>query len=238
MITGGEELGKPTMIHGMQNVMKLPIEHKSKWNVIAYAINKDIIDENGNVDPLRAMIAPIGSYSDENKAIEKAKQVIEMTGHGAVKIIKYGIFAEITTTPDPELISTVTVDMHGKILKMENDEFNKQKELYNKNILYEKEIMEECELECDINHIEHYKRAAYLVTKHYMTYLELQKESEKMYKNYELRKKVLIEHLQRHPEHEAEFLPYFKEKLEQRGENELYLRIENAYNKYKSIFLQ
>ena len=229
---------KPSLIHGMQNIMKLPIEKKNKWNVIAYALNKDIIDSEGNIDPLRGMIAPIGSYDSEEKAMDKAKEVIEKTGHPAIKIIKYGTFAELSTNPDPLIVKTVTVDTKGKIMKLESEEYEKQKELYDKKLLYEKEIMKECEEECDIDHIEHYKRSAYLVTKHYMAYLELKKQSEQMYKNYELRKKVLKEHLDRHPEHEEEFLPYFKNKLVSRGEEELYYTIEKAYTTYKNVFIE
>lgn len=231
-----EEAPKPTMINGMFNIMKLPFENK--WHVIAYAINKDIVDSNGNIDSLRAMIAPMGSYKTEDEAMKETEKIIEKTGHHAFKIIKSGIFAEISTEPDSQIISTVTVDMQGKILKIENEEFEKQKKLYDKKLLYEKEIMEECQLECDPNSIEHYKRSAYLVTKHYMAYLELKNESEKMYKNYELRKKVLKEHLKNHPEHEAEFLPYFKNKLESRGEIDIYNKIENVYNEYKELFFQ
>jgi hypothetical protein len=232
-----DEKIKPTLITGLQNIMKLPVEDKFRWNVIAYCINKDIIDNDGKVDPLRAIICPLGSYKTEEKAIKKVNQLIEVTGHSAFKIVKYGIFAEITTTPDSEIISTVTVDTQGKIMEMESEEFKNQKELYEKKMFFDKEMMQECELECDPNHIEHYKRAAYLVTKHYMSYLSLKNQTEQMYKNYELRKKVLKDHLEKHPEHEGEFLPYFKEKLENRGEEELYLRIEAGYNQYKHEFL-
>lgn len=232
-----DEAPKPTLIHSMKNIMNLPMEDKYKWTVIAYALNKDIIDENGKVDPLRGMISPLGTYRTETEAVKKAEEVIEKTGHWAIKIIKYASFAEISTNPDQSIITNVYVDVNNKILKMENDEFEKQKELYEKRKLYEQEMMKECELECDVNHIEHYKRSAYLVTKHYLAYLELKNESEKMYKNYELRKKVLQEHLQHHPEHEAEFLPYFKNKLSERGELDLYQKIESGYNEYKEIFL-
>jgi hypothetical protein len=231
------EIPKPTLIQGLQNIIRLPMDRKCKWTIVAYSINKDIIDEQGNVDPLRAIISCLGSYKTKDEAINQVKVLIEKTGHNNFKIIKYGMFAEITTNPTPELVTTITVDMKGKIMEMESEEFKMQKELYEKKVAFEKEMLRECELECNVDHIEHYKRAAYLVTKHYMSYLDLKNQMEQAYKNYELRKKVLKEHYTNHPEHEAQFLPYFKEKLESRGEQELYLRIEKAYLEHKHEFL-
>jgi len=232
------EIPKPTLIQGLQNIIKLPMNRDFKWNIIAYSINKDIIDDQGIIDPLRAIITCLGSYKTKDEAITKVKELIEKTGHSHFKIIKYGMFAEITTDSTPEIVTTITVDMQGKIKEMESEEFKKQKELYEKKIAFEKEMLQECELECNVDHIEHYKRAAYLVTKHYLSYLDLKNQMEQTFKNYELRKKVLKEHLLNHPEHEEQFLPYFKEKLESRGEEELYYYIEKGYNTYKEEFFK
>lgn len=231
------ETPKPTLVTSLQNIMQLPVERNCDYGVYAYVINKDIINEKGEVDDLRAMIFHLGSFYDEEKASNHAKNIIEKTGYSRIKVVQYGFPAEITVKPDPDIIQTINVDMKGKIIKMENEEYERQKEIYEKRIQFEKDMLKECEDEINVHHLEHYKRAAYLVTKHYICYLELKKRTEEMYKNYELKKKALQEHYKLHPEHEEQFLPFLKEKLLSRNEDDLYYKIEAGYNEYKDLFL-
>lgn len=225
------------MIQGLQNIIKLKPEAGCEWNVYSYVINKDIIDEHGKVDDLRGLIFPLGSFDTLQKAENHAKNIIEKTGYSKVVVAKYGIPIQLSTKSDVSIIETVPVDINGKIINLESKAYEEQQEIYQKKIKYEQELKEECELECDINHIEHYKRIAYLTIKHYVNYLNLKKQLEEIESIYQKRKLELNDHLKLHPEHEKDFLPYFKEKLMKRGEEALYSFIETNYNKYKYLFL-
>ena len=233
-VIAAEVAPKPTLQHTMQNLMRLPIERGNDWNVYAYAVNKDLIDKDGQIDNLRAVIFPLGSFYDEKQAEKHALDCMEKTGHPHIKISRYGCPVKITAKPDQEIVQTVTVDLKGKIIKMESDEHKAQIASYEEKIKYEKELTLECELETDVDHLEYYKRQMYLCIKHYTTYLELQKKMEEMKKLYEDKRQIIKSHLLVHPEHEEAFLPFFKEKLLGRGEEELYRRIEASYNLYKN----
>ena len=227
---GAEVSPKPSIVQSMQNIMKLPVERGNDWNVYAYTINKD-------VDDLKALIFPLGSFYDQEQAEKHAKTIMEKTQHPRIVIGRYGLPIKITSAPNIEMIEKVTTDVKGKIMNMENAEYKEQLALYDKKLQFEKDLMIETELEIDEHHLEHYKRYAYLCVKNYSVYLELKKKSEEMFTEFEKNKKILKQHLINHPEHEAQFLPLFKEKLLSRGEEELYLRVSSAYQKYKDIIL-
>lgn len=237
MEVAAELAPRPTIVESMQNIMKLPVERGNDWNVYAYTINKDIIHE-GKVDDLRAVVFPLGSFYDKDQAEKHAKHIMVQTKHPHIVVGRYGLPIKITTNPDTDIVETVTMDLKGKIMKMESDEHRDQMIAYEKKLQYEKDLMKETELEMSVNDLEHYKRYAYLCVKNYTVYLELKKKSEEMFNEFEKNQKILKQHLLAHPEHEEAFLPYFKEKLLSRGEEELYLRIEYAYNKYKDIIIK
>lgn len=233
---GAEVAPKPTIVTSMQNIMKLPVERGNDWNVYAYTINKDIVVD-GKVDDLRALVFPLGSFYDFDQAEKHAKSIMEKTHHPHIVVGRYGLPIKITTKPDHATVEKVAVDLKGKMIQMESDEYKEQLSQYEKKLQYEKDLMVETDLEMDKDSLEHYKRYAYLCVKNYTIYLELQKQADQMLKEFNINKKILQDHLIGHPEHEAQFLPMFKEKLMARGEEELYMRIEGAYNKYKDIFL-
>jgi len=221
---------QPTnIIHSLQKLLQSSIKHESLWNVYAYVINQDIIDDQGQIDDLRAIVIPLGSFCDYKKAVKHKDKLIEETGYKYFVIAKYGTIIPITVKPDLNIIEEVTVDMQNKLIKLEHEENKKQQQLYEEKIKYEQELKLECQRECDRHHIEYFKRQAYLASLHYMTYLELQKKSKETLDHYNKYKQLLKEHHLEHPEHKDQFLPYLKDKLIKRGEHELYDKINYAY---------
>jgi hypothetical protein len=231
-----DKVPQPTLITSLQNIMKLPVERGSDWGVIAYAINKDIVDDQGKVDDLRAVIFHLGSFYDQKEAEKHKDKVIELTGHSGIFVTRYAWPVPVTTNPDSDTVTVVNTDIKGKIVKMENDAFEEQKKWYDERLAFEKELYDESLLECDRDHLECYKRTGYLTIKHYLHKLALEKQLEEVSKVYEQRKDELQQLANSHPEYKEQFLPYFKEKLMKRGENDLYLRIEAGYNAYQHLF--
>ena len=232
-----EEKPAPTLVRSMQKIMQLPLERGMEWQVFAYCINKDIIGKDNTIDDLRAVIFPLGCFPTQDLACTHAKKIMEQTGHPHIQVVQYGYPAKITTKPDVDVVQDVAVDMKGKIMKMEDETYEEQKRVFEDRQVFEKELMEECDAELDKNHIEHFKMNAYRALKHYTEYLNLQKQGEKLFQQYEMRKRVVMEHYKDHPEHEKEFLPMLKNKLVGRGEGQLYEWVEAAYNKYRNTLL-
>jgi len=98
--------------------------------------------------------------------------------------------------------------------------------------------LEESKEENNVESIEYFKRKAHLATKYLTNYWELCNKADDYYKQYQEQKVLLKAHLKAHPEHEAQFLPYLKDKLLIRGEDELYRNIEHHYLKYREQILQ
>ena len=212
-----------TSINALQKIMTL---NNPTWQILAYVLNQDKTDE------LRAMVFPLGSFKTEEAAEAQVKKLMEQTGYSRFVVARYGQPVPITNQADS---INVPVDLKGKVLQMEKEDYAVQRRLWEERIQREQELLKEAEEECDVNHIEHYKRVAYLATTHYLNILHLTKQLEEKKKLFNQRKQDLLQHLSHHPEHETMFLPYFKEKLLKRGEEDLYLKIEAGYQQVKEL---
>lgn len=227
----------PLTVSSLQKLLKLPVKKECMWNVFAYCIHDDIVKDDGTLEDDRALVFLLGSFKHLKDAESHVKYVMEETGYGHIVVAKYGIPIKITTKRDNEVIEHITTDMQGKIIDIDTREIKKQKTLYEDRVKKEKELIEESKEENNPDSIEHFKRVAHLATKYLTNSIELQKKTEAFQKQYEEQKSLLHKHLLVHPEHEAQFLPYLKDKLIMRGEDELYYNIERNYLKYREQIL-
>lgn len=223
----------PVNINSLQKLIKLPITNKCVWNVFAYCINNDIMKKDGTLDDDRALVFLLGSFEHFSDAEQHVKNVIEQSGYGHIIISKYGMPVKITTKRESDVIENITTDMQGKIINMDIKEYELQKDLHEKKITAEAELLKECKEEDNFDSIEYYKRKAYLVTKYLTNANELKQKSTEYMTLYEKEKKLLKKHLELYPKHESDFLPYLKLKLLSRGEADLYNNIEYNYMKYR-----
>ena len=233
----GSNYAPPSIIPSLRNIMNLPVERECEWGIYAYVINSDVVDEQGNIDDLRAIMFHLGSFNNKKNAEKHVKYIIETTGHHALFISKYGMPVPITSKPNEQTIEHVTVDMKGKIMDFETKEYKKQKEAYDKKVKYEEELMKEVAEEADVNSLEYYKRLIYVAVKHHILFTELSNNAKESLDVYEKKRSLIKNVLLTHPEYEEQFLPFFKEKLLSRGEEELYIRISNAYLALKDAIL-
>ena len=233
----GSEVAPKNIMVSLSEIMKLPVERNCDWCVYAYALNSDIINENGKIEDFRGLIFPLGCFNNLKKAENHAKKVIELTGYQNVVIAKYGLPIPMSTNPSRENIEILTVDQKGTIIELESQAYKRNIEAYNKKVKLEKEMMDELNDELNEDSLEYYKRLVYLTLQHNMNYNKSLKEMGEYLKNYEKRKNLLQEHLKRHPEHKDQLLPFLKEKLENRGEEELYMRLETSYIELKDKLL-
>lgn len=224
-------------VNSLQALMRLRPKRGSEWNTFAFVLNRDMIGQDGKLDDLHAVVFPLGGFSEQDKAEEHAKNVIAITGHPAVIAARYGTPVKLSTKFDPSTVVEVPIDMKGRIVEMESVQYKQEREEYEKRAKIEREVMKEAEEETDPDNIEHFKRQCYLAIKNRASYQVHTKEADAAWENYKKREMAVRDHFARHPDHEAQWLPYLKEKLTERGELNLYIGIENAYKELREEML-
>lgn len=237
-IIGAESIPPPSKIEGLQAITKLRPISGSRYCVYTYALNENIIDTNGKVDDFRGMFFILGTFDKKKDAEDHIKDLMVKTKHSEFYISEYGKPIRISTDIDTSNISKIYVDNNNKIKELESEQYKKDKELYEKKIKIENDIVQEAENEFDINHIDHFQRQCYLALKNKTTYENHKENMEKALKNYEKNVVSIREHYKNHPEHEEQWLPNLKEKLIERGELPMYNVIESNYSKYRNDLLE
>jgi hypothetical protein len=236
---GSETIPPPQNVRSLQALMKLrPNEANNKISVFGFALNRDMIKEDGTLDELHAVVIPLGSFHDVETAEKELTEIMSKTGHPGIIWGRYGQPIPLTTKFNPENINEIALDAKGRVVELESAQYIREKKEFERRQTLEKEVTEEAERETDKDDIEHFKRQCYLAIKNKATW-EHHKDLAKQYKdNFIKRKEAVKDHYMRHPEHERDWLPYLKEKLAERGELELYSTIEAGYKCMREELLE
>lgn len=237
-IVAGETIPVLPKVNSFQALSRLKPKRGSEWCTIAFALNRDIVDKDGKIDDLYGMIFSLGSFDEQEKAETHAKNIISLTGHPGVIVAKYGCAVPLSSKFDPNNVVDVPVDLKGKMVNLESSQYKHDKETFEKRVIQEREMVQEAEDETDINHIEHFKRQCFLAIKNRANYQMHQKQAEEYWNSYKKRETNVREHFKNHPNHEQNWLSYFKEKLEERGESQIYSGIESAYLELRDELLE
>jgi len=224
-------------INSLQALTRLKPKRGSEWCTFAFVLNRDMIKPDGSLDELHAVVFPLGAFDEQEKAEKHAKSIIEITGHPGVIAACYGSPIPLTTNFDPSVVEDVPVNMKGRLIKLESDQYKRDREQYEERAKIERELVKEAEEETDPDHIEHFKRQCYLAIKAKAKYQHHLDEYKSALDAYKKRESLVRDHYNRHPEHEKEWLPYLKEKLIERGESDLYQMLETGYNELRNELL-
>lgn len=236
--TGSDVIPPPKPIDSLKLIMKSSPPNKCyPWSVFAYVLNKDMLNPDGTLDDLHGIIFPLGSFKTEKKAFSHCEKVIRDTGHPAVVACNYGKPFRLTSNINELNTEKIYVDDTGKIQKFQDDINKQQRETYEKRKRVEKEITEEANLETDESSIEYFKRQCYLAIKNKARLEHSAKELCESFDCFTKRKDNAYKHYLKFPEHEKEWLPLLKERLDQRGESELYKYIEFGYKSLRQEIL-
>jgi ribosomal protein S13 len=234
---GAESIPPPSKVEGLQAITKLRAISGCRYCVYTFALNQDIIDKDGKVDDFRGMFFILGTFDSIKDAENHIKDLIVKTKHSEFFISEYGKPIRISTEIDSSNISKIHIDTNNKIKELESEQYKKDKEVYEKRIKLENDIVQETENEYNVDHIDHFQRQCYLAIKNKISYETRKEDMEKILKNYEKNIVVLRDHYTKHPEHEKEWLPNLKEKLQERAELPMYNMIESNYEKYREELL-
>lgn len=226
-------------VNSLQALSKLRPKLGQYWCVSAFVLNRDMIKEDGTLDDLHAMMWSFGTFDerDKDKADEHAKNIIAITGHPCVIVHRYGTPVPLTLKFDPQTVTEVSVDMKGRIIELESAKYKQEREEYEKRVTLERDIMKEAEEETDPSNIEHFKRQCYLAIKNRANFQVHSREADAAWQNYKKREMAVRDHFAKYPQHEAQWLPYLKQKLTERGELDLYRSMETAYHEIRDELL-
>jgi len=232
---------KQFKVDSLRSIMKLRPINGSEWNVFAYVLNKDMIhnDENGSVklDELHGLVFPLGGFSNKKSADKYAQKVRNITGYKFIASVPFGYATKLTYEFEEDEFKMEKLDGQGNVIQLESSQYKAEQDAYEKRLKIEKDISEEAEAETDPDSLEHFKRQVFLAIKNRAGFEAFTKQANTAWENYKMREKLVREHFSKHPEHEEQFLPFLKQKLEERGEKELYLSIETGYNELKDELL-
>lgn len=236
-VAGGDIAPPVPKVNSLRALTRLRAKRGCDWCVFAFSLNRDMIKPDGTLDDLHAVVFPLGSFDDQNKAEEHAKNIIAITGHPGVIAAQYAAPVPLTIKFDPNAVTEVPVDMQGRLIEMESAQYKRERDEYERRAKQEREIMKEAEEETDPNSIEHFKRACYLAIKNRAAYQHHKREADSAWENYKKREMTVRDHFARHPDHEKNWLPYLKDKLTERGELALYQTLEAAYSEIRDELL-
>ena len=235
-VIGSDTAPKPAL-QSLQKLIQLRPKTGNEYGVFAFVLNREMITENGSLDDLHGMVFMLGSFETEKLAEEHAKNVISITGHPGVIVAKYAAAVPLTNKFDPKIVTQVPIDPSGRIVELESAQYKKEKEIYEKRVKLEKELVNEAEEETDPDSIEHFKRQAYLAVKNYATVQFHTQQAKEALENYNKRKALVVDHYKRHPEHEEKWLPILEEKLIRRGEESLFHQLKSGYEEIRTELL-
>ena len=224
-------------VHSLQALTRLRPIRGAEYGVVAFVLNRDMIQPDGTLDDLHGLHFYLGSFDNMDAAEAHAEKIIETTGHPAVVAVRYGYPLSLTPKFDPKMVKEITVDMKGKLMKLESDQYKRENEEFEKKVLQEREIMQEAEEETDPDSIEHFKRQCFLAIKNRSKYQVLSKEADAAWAEYKRREATVRDHFAKYPDHEANWLPHLKQKLIERGESQLYSAMELAYSELRDELL-
>jgi hypothetical protein len=224
-------------VNSLQALMRLRPKRGCEWGVLAFSLNRDMIQPDGTLDDLHGVVFSLGSFDEVEKAEEHAKKIIEITGHPAVIPVRYGYPLRLSPKFDPAAVTEVPVDIKGRLINLESAQYKREQEEYELRIKQEREMIQEAEEESNPDSIEHFKRQCFLAIKNRSKFQLHSKEADTAWADYKKREAAVREHYARHPEHETQWLKYLKTKLKERGEISLYYAMREAYKELREELL-
>ncbi len=219
-----------TKIEYLKNLRNMRPSPGCQWCVYAYLLNNDIIGSNGKVDDLYGVSIPLGSFETEKEADDHAKTIIERTGYNVIIVSKYGHAIKLTN----KLENGIPVYLNNKeIMEMDNKQFQSEINQYEHSVKRFNEINTELEQEADTSTMEYLKLMFIKAISEYAsvkTYEQMMKNAQR---NYNMRKKLIQEHVLQYPDHKSGWINLLKEKLSERQETSYLESILSGYEKIK-----
>lgn len=222
------------MASALKKLMTLrPLTANQQWMIVTAVLNRDIDITEAN--PLYGYLLPFGCFATQEEAEAEVRRLIQISGYRELFIVPYGTLLplrehEVQATP-------VLLDHQGQLLQWEREQSKRDAREYERASEIRKSVILEAEQETDPTTLEYFKRQCYLALQHHANYREHLSSAEEERKKYEEYRTRVREHIQAYPQHESMWLPHLKQTLLARGEESLYLNVEQAYQCLRSDLL-
>jgi hypothetical protein len=186
-----------------------PEGQEGYWCVYSYVLNREVCKSKGEheLDNLYGMDIMLGVYPNEDIATKRAKYVTETTGYGC-RAAPLCVWNPLLLDSDPKRTTCIHKDVDGKILDFEDQEYQRQQELYFNRLEREKATLDEQERELDPEDISHYKYHWLAILKNKVRLEDLRDKLDKAQQDFDKHKSIIEEHYNRHPKHDKEWLEY------------------------------
>jgi hypothetical protein len=212
--------------------MKVPSEQE--YVIYAYFL----LDKP--VDGLHGYWIFLGGYSTKERAMARVQEIINETGHQTIFATRANQWEEINEKFKPNrtyfMSSEDKKNKNGNLDVKFHENLKKEQEKEEKRRNIVKDIEEQQENEGKNDTIEHYARNWYLAITNYakqMYHLDKVKYFKSMF---EKRRDEIREQFSRQPEFEEQWLPLYKKRLTERGEDNAYSCLESGHDElYKDI---
>jgi hypothetical protein len=175
----------------------------------------------------------VRTFSNADKAIEAAQDLIAKTGIGSIYACEVCTWQDIDPQFKPNRIQYVPVDLKHDLIKQHDKDYKKLEQEYEKRQNIQDEIQEEITGESDEDSIHYYTREWFLYSKNQALIEGFEKSIQELKERNAKHRQIIKDHAQKYPEHEDNWLSLLKTRLPKRGEKELLRLLDECHSKYK-----
>jgi len=203
MEVGIDCVPRPTKTENLKKLCmwKLPEEQEGDWVVYTYVCNEDISKE----DDFYGLFICLGHYPKKALARKYARKISLETDNN-VCILQLGRWGELNSKPKVENSEIVCTDTDGKVVKLQDQVFEKEEKLYEKTRRKQIRRNQEQYFEEDPTHISYYRREWLKVIRANERLEKLEKEKKHLQEIYEKSSLNIRNHYNLYPEHDEKWI--------------------------------
>jgi len=172
----------------------------------------------------------LGAYPTKRKALEEVDKIIRETGHDCIYVTEACNWEDIDENKRPD--RTLYLDPDTKIQDLEEQyryKILKEKDAEEKREMISKELEEQVTKELDSSTVEYYAHNWFNAIKNKANYEYHKQEMEYYKQQYDKRVDKIREQYKNQPEIEDKWLEIYKDKLKRRGEEDVYVMMEQGH---------
>jgi hypothetical protein len=181
----------------------------------------------------------LGAYPTKRRALEEVEKIIKETGHDSIYVTEACNWEDIDESKNPD--RTLYMDPDTKAHDLEEQyrfKITKEAEADEKREMISKELDEQLINELNPNTVEHYAHNWFNAIRNKANYEHHKQEMEYYKQEYEKRVTKIREQYNNHPKIDETWLEIYKNRLVRRGEEDVFLMMEQGYKVLSSEILK
>lgn len=207
----------------------------------AYCLNADLLkrdpdipNEEQNMKAVYGAIFPLGAFPSREKAEQRAKEIIQATGYSGISVCDYARPGILRLDPDPATTVVVSPDGQGQLLQqLQESNYQRERRKFEDDLRQQQERVRELQASYDPATPEHFRVNCALAMQHLSEMGRLEQQMRDLRESYERRLHAVRTHYQQHPEHEADWLAFLKEKRYPRADEPYFSALLEDYREFR-----